>query len=287
MTRRGCPQRHWSADHVYISPGRMSDRFLLRIAAPLLRDLAGAGNWFFIRYGEGGPHLRIRVAVDDPAVSDRLHECWRQAAPRHVDAAPLAIEWRSDDAPEREPGSVHRIAYEPEVARYGGPRAMASNERLFCQSTSLALGIIGATLGDADRRIGQAIKIMIASVRSFADDPAEIGEIFRRYAAGWRSFLAPTGWTPDGEPVALSDPHAIEAALLETPDERRSYSSAWRGCLAALIAALDADDAAPLTASKPDIVMSQLHMFCNRLGLSPAMEFHLATAIARVLQHGA
>ena len=261
----------------------MSDLFLLRIAAPLLRDLEGTGNWFFIRYGEGGPHLRIRVTVDNPEVSEFIHERFRQAAPGHVDAAPLATEWLSGDEPKLQPGTVHRIGYEPEVERYGGPRALPLNERLFCQSTSLALGIMGATLDNVDQRIGQAIKIMIASVRSLTDDHSAVGDIFRSYAAGWQSFLAPTGWTPDGAPVSLPDPHAIETALLEQPGERRSYSAAWRSCLETLVGHLDSADAAPLTATKPNIVMSQLHMFCNRLGLSPAMEFHLASAIGRAL----
>jgi thiopeptide-type bacteriocin biosynthesis protein len=276
-------QASWSSDHVFIPPGRMSDLFLVHSVAPFLRDLAGVRKWFFIRYGEGGPHVRIRVDVESPAVADTVHRRWRDAASDYLDGSEPGPEWQAREEPTFDPGSVQRIEYEPEIDRYGGPRVMPSNERLFCRSTTLALGIIAATLDDFERRIGQAVKIMIASAGTLSDDPKVIGEIFRRYAEGWKRFLTPFGWSPDIQPISLSDLAAVQASLNESASGGRSYTSVWRVSLAELLNDLDAENVRPLTANKTDIVMSQLHMFCNRLGLSPSMEFHLASQIGSAL----
>jgi thiopeptide-type bacteriocin biosynthesis protein len=279
--------RSWSADHVFISPGPMSDAFLVNVVAPFLKGLDGAGDWFFIRYGEGGPHLRIRVAIDHSDVAARIHRRWQEAAPIHVDAFARALVLGTGEMIE--PGSVRAVAYEPEIARYGGARAMPLSEQLFCRSTALSLGVIAATLGDMEQRIGQAIGIMIASVRSLTDDPAEIGRLLSDYAEGWERWFAAVDWPAaiDTVPVTLRDPAAVEAALhAPIGPSVRSYGAAWHGCLAALIQTLEAlDPPRPPAAGKADIVLSHLHMFCNRLGISPAMEFHLARAIGGIVQH--
>ncbi|MDV3456053.1 thiopeptide-type bacteriocin biosynthesis protein [Sphingomonas sp. HF-S4] len=264
-------QTIWSADHVFISPGAMSDAFLVDVAAPFLKQLDGAGDWFFIRYGEGGPHLRIRVRVEHEDVAARIHRRWCEAAPAYVDSGDVM-------------GGVRRIAYQPEIARYGGPQAMPLSERAFCRSTALSLGIIAATSGDMERRIGQAIGIMIASLRSLTDDQAEIGRILRDHAAGWERWFAAVGWpvTDEAAPVALRDPATVEAALHGPAGPPRSYGAAWQACLAALLDALQPP--APGVAGPEDIVRSHLHMFCNRLGVSPATEYHLARAVGGFIQ---
>lgn len=273
----------WASDHVFIPPGRVSDLFLVQSVAPFLRDLEGVRKWFFIRYGEGGPHIRIRIDVESPAVADAVHKHWQDEAPKYLDASAPGPEWQARQEIMFEPGSVQRIEYQAEIERYGGPRVMPSNERLFCRSTAMALGIVAATLDDFERRIGQAVKIMIASARTLSDDPKVIGQLFRGYAAGWERFLRSVGWVPEDRPITLGDPTAIQASLDEVASEARSYTTVWRTSLADLMTDLDAEVNQPLTADKKDIVMSQVHMFCNRLGISPSMEFHLASQIGGAL----
>ena len=55
----------WSTWYVYLHrPAPEQDRFLLDVAAPLLRRLVHEGRasaWHFLRYWAGGPHLRLRL----------------------------------------------------------------------------------------------------------------------------------------------------------------------------------------------------------------------------------
>ena len=82
------------------------DRVLVELVAPLIRELRADGaikHWFFIRYDEGGWHMRLRLRGE-------ARTLWTQVAPRTL-AASSSMR-----------GLVHRIAldtYDPEVERYG------------------------------------------------------------------------------------------------------------------------------------------------------------------------
>src|SRR5882757_1457310 len=59
----------WHALHDY------NDRFLLEAVAPAARAAVANGaasGWFFIRYWEGGPHLRLRLADAPPETVDSV-----------------------------------------------------------------------------------------------------------------------------------------------------------------------------------------------------------------------
>jgi len=269
----------WHADHVFLPPGRMSDLFLVQVVKPFLRDIPDVRAWFFIRYGERGPHLRIRIATADPAMGEIAHRHWRRCAPAFLESTPPGPEWRGSNGPHITPGSVLTIPYEAETVRYGGELAMPIGERAFCRSTALALGILAATPDDAGARIGQAMRLMLASASVLTHDRVAIGALFRAYAEGWRTHLAASGWVPGDAPVMVIDQDAVRCAL--EPEDRPTFGSTWVAWLREMIHALDA--IGPLTASRQDIVMSQMHMLCNRLGVSPAMEFHLATQIGGIL----
>ncbi|MGA5820227.1 lantibiotic dehydratase [Kitasatospora sp. NPDC094028] len=95
----------------------------------LLADLPGdVDRWFFIRYRDPAPHLRLRfhgtpcaLAADLlPALHDWAHDLRR---------AGLAADLRLD-------------SYTPETDRYGGPAALAHAERVFHADSSVALAAL-------------------------------------------------------------------------------------------------------------------------------------------------
>lgn len=106
------------------------------IAGPLreiireLRESRLIDGWFFLRYADPQPHLRLRIhasAVEDiRPVLDSLLAWSRRLASR---------------------GQVQRYVldtYEREVARYGGPASMDLLEQVFCLDSDLCSSLVAA-----------------------------------------------------------------------------------------------------------------------------------------------
>lgn len=268
----------WHADHIFLHPGPESDHFLVQYVEPYLRHTPAVRAWFFIRYREGGSHLRIRIAADPATCAQAAHH-WRQCTVGFSKAASANLDLSEAMGPHIPPGNVLTIPYEPETERYGGELAIPIAERTFCRSTALALRILSATPTNPAARIGQALRLMLVSASVLTPDQSIIGQLFRTYAEGWRSHFAKYGWEAGDPPVSVIDPDAIRLALI--PDNRRTFGSAWRNCLITMMDELKT--AGPLTASLEDVVLSQMHMLCNRLDISPTIELHLAEQIGRIL----
>ncbi|MGK5642337.1 lantibiotic dehydratase [Streptomyces sp. URMC 126] len=100
----------------------------------LLRDVDGhVDHWFFIRYRDPDPHLRVRFHGDPEALRSRV----LPELARHVRT------WR-------EAGLLRGMsleAYEPETERYGGPEALRLAERLFHLDSRSALAQTGRPRG--------------------------------------------------------------------------------------------------------------------------------------------
>jgi thiopeptide-type bacteriocin biosynthesis protein len=110
---------------------------LVETVRPLVEELTGsglAGKWFFIRYADAEPHLRLRFHGEPGRLAAEL-------LPRlEVVLAPLL-----DD------GRVWRMqldTYAREVERYGGDEGMLLAERLFCLDSECALSILEGVPGD-------------------------------------------------------------------------------------------------------------------------------------------
>ncbi|MBW5484274.1 thiopeptide-type bacteriocin biosynthesis protein, partial [Streptomyces bambusae] len=122
----------WHSLHVYLHSGtEETDRFLTEDVAPLLDGAVARGeaaDWFFIRYGEGGPHVRVRVRDPAPATAAALPGALARAAAARP-ALPGSGPWPSEHA------EVRDVPYLPETERYGGPLALPVAEEVFAAST--------------------------------------------------------------------------------------------------------------------------------------------------------
>lgn len=126
-----------------------ADHLLVHILAPLMLELRGSGEvdcWFFIRYSDPEPHLRLRLH-GEPTV------LWGSVLPRlHV-----ALE------PSLKDGRLWRFqldTYEPEIERYGGFENIELAEQVFAVDSEAALELITLYAGDegADARWRLAIR---------------------------------------------------------------------------------------------------------------------------------
>lgn len=117
------PGGEWLHAKLYASPGRHHE-LLAEHVAPLVDELR-AERWFFIRYADPDPHLRLRLHGDEPWLTGvalpRLHS-WADGLCRAGLAARLVLD-----------------AYEPESARYGGPDLLPAAEAVFAADSAAVL----------------------------------------------------------------------------------------------------------------------------------------------------
>ncbi len=130
-----------SALYAKIYSGEAAADTLLRDGiAPLVHELLPTGafdQWFFLRYADPQPHLRIRF--------------FNAGAPARLTAevAPRLYALMAD---AHQMGLAHKLqldTYEREIERYGGEVGMLHSERLFTADSNAALSIVELLSGDA------------------------------------------------------------------------------------------------------------------------------------------
>jgi thiopeptide-type bacteriocin biosynthesis protein len=295
----------WRAFHLFYFDDEHVDALIVE-ADRLIRELAPRPRtWFFIRYNMGGMHLRVRLR-DCPECFDEVLRCLRDKAGALAQSRPAkpgipAGGVPDDDGRIHDPGSVVETPYVPETDRYGGPHALPENEALFEFSTSIAVKVIGATLGDRPRRARLAIDMMLALATVATEDEKGLGRFFQAYSQFWALQYFQADEAPEGSHV--TDASAVESRLRTLRDYAASDappatpSQLWfRGLADArrrfeslcasgkLVSPADREivtDRESCNAAISDMLTSQMHMMNNRLGFGPYEEMMWAGALAR------
>ncbi|SOB86318.1 thiopeptide-type bacteriocin biosynthesis domain-containing protein [Streptomyces sp. 1331.2] len=291
-TAPAVPTARWHSLHLALPlPGQETDAFLTADLAPLMDGLADT-DWFFIRYGEGGPHLRIRYRSPGrpPGAAGPAPAPARLAA----DLTRLATRRTPLDGP-RTPGhgEVTEVPYDPETERYGGPALLPIAEEVFTHSTRTAVSALHALGAAPDSRLPLALDLAHTTAHALGLDELAASRWLRRHAASWR-------WVTEYRPL----PGAAVHTRVNTVFARQRQALAGRAHT--LRAALDAGTAAPwlgdwaarvteaaarMRAAAPAdsaerlgwVWASQLHMLFNRLGVGPDEERAVCRLAARTL----
>ena len=284
----------WRAVHIFHAD-EPADHIVLDISdvmAAATVDLSDAQtDWFFIRYSEGGQHVRLRLG---PLLSIRFD--------RIVDTLAQRLDARV--VTERDEPGVQAIAnrmveapYEPEIDRYGGPVALHESEALFRMSSSLSVAALAATRNDQTRRAQIAVDMMLGAAAALGDRTAAAA-FLAEYGRFWRGRL---GRSPATVSMAGTRAHAADRlAAIARGEAGKTPASLWHAALCrgrARLKALASNGllhAAPhprLTGNAEDvdrtiasIFISQVHMTNNRLGFSPLQELRWAETLAFALR---
>ncbi|MFJ7587611.1 thiopeptide-type bacteriocin biosynthesis protein [Streptomyces sp. NPDC097617] len=292
-TGTGTAAGTWQSHHLFLhSTTEDTDRFLVRDAAPLLDGLVAAGeaaDWFFIRYGEDGPHVRIRVRTAGPTADD--------ADGRQLRALPalLAREARQLPAvpgpwPSRH-GEVRAVPYVPETRRYGGPRALPVAEAVFGASTRTALDVLRAlpAASAAAARLTAAADLAHTTAYALGMDRLTAARWLRGHAAGWRWVTEVPLLPAAAVHARVNTVHAAQRTSLgeraaDLRDRLRAGTAApWLADWADRVRESDALLDRPGEWTRAGIWGSQLHMLFNRLGVSPDEERAVCRLAARTL----
>ncbi|MEZ0090966.1 thiopeptide-type bacteriocin biosynthesis protein [Streptacidiphilus sp. EB129] len=293
--------RTWSSMHcfLYWRP-QDTDAFVTATLTPLMDALHATGRieeWFFIRYVENGPHLRIRARGADLATTRDLHEQLAEAvrsAPYPVDDRIEQAHRRTADDPRalRIHGEVCGAAYEPETERYGGPAAMPIAEDVFCQSSRIAAAAVQRTPEPA-QRLSAATDFILATAVALDLDALDTARWLRRGVISWRGHSGTT--TP--APMTVQGPALDAAAAQSAAIVRRWHDigasrvsgtrlrDQWTACITAARSQLEACDAGEAVGRERwlQVWASQLHMLLNRMGVLPVEERSLCWFIASSL----
>ena len=186
-------QTSWLAAHLYYaSPW---EQFLVDALAPFVRTVLAqkqATQFFFIRYRERGPHIRLRFKGSwqilenevKPALI-RYFEHYFVRWPSHrtdpdwTGELPSEQQWFNNN-------SVQFIPYEPELTRYGGPVGMTIAEKQFEISSRIALKLIEENKAwTYERALGAAIQLHLGLVTAFGLNLLEAKQFFNMIFNNW------------------------------------------------------------------------------------------------------
>ena len=242
----------WRPDHV--------DAFIIQKIAPLFD-----GDWFYVRYWETGPHLRIRYRGTRDLRQSILDLVTAADYPLlDIDPAAYYEDINAPEGPWLPHGDIREVPYEPEVERYGGPEGLPIAEDLFCRSTEVALAVLRSTRSKS-ARLSAAIGLAISTTQALGLDRSEAAAWLRMMGASWRY-----AQEPSAEPSLES--HIAAHQILS--QRGKEISARWdRPASPATAHWIEQIRAANVTMElPPHFWASQLHMLFNRIGINPEQE---------------
>jgi thiopeptide-type bacteriocin biosynthesis protein len=274
VARYFAPGSEWLFAKIYAG-GSEVDRVLRDEVRPLAAEAIGSGaadRWFFIRYRDPEPHLRLRFRGKPQELHGRLLPLLQ-----HALAGPL------------KEGSVNRFmldTYQPEIERYGGPVGLDLSECIFQADSEAIVELLTFLEGDdgAEARWQLALLGADRLIDDFGFSSAEkralVARRRRDYGQEFRADVT-------GLKRGLGDRYRQERRTLEdvwSADGNAEHDLAlgltiWRARsekLAPIATSLrEADARGDLTASLSSLLDSHLHMSVNRLFRSQGREHEL------------
>lgn len=288
------PSHPWVSAHLF-HHGDL-DQVLIDLIAPLtaeLRDRRMADLTFFLRYWDGGPHIRFRVSPRDPTADAGVRELIARRAAKYFARHPSPDRLTQEDYQRsaRVLGAREGVVpvehlypnnaavflpYEPEHRRYGTGESIAAVERHFTDSSRLALTAVvdGATPEQRATAVlcFMALAWMLTSpdLRCTAQRQLEVHgtssseAIYRRQQGRLRTLVE-----------AMRKTHSGWGSLPEG-----SNLKIWAASLNRMTAALRTGDETPSAERVADLCA---HLFANRIGVQIDAERSLRHLTARAI----
>lgn len=273
------------------------DPLLTGAVASLVGDLADEHlieGYFFVRYWDGGPHLRLRchpTAGNRATVETRVQVTLSRFLRDHPTPEVVAADYttRAAELAQREGETDHHrrphptdtvalVPYRPEHHRYGYGESLAAVERHFSRCSELVLDWLVAGL-TADQRRTAALAVTLLGWWSAGIDHATANTIARHVASTHGGDEPGRMYARQAE--RLHQVATRMRALTVRPDDVAGTGGLleWARSAAHLRAALSATrERAPFP-----VLDLCAHLACNRLGVDPAEERHLRYLAARAI----
>jgi len=206
--------RTWIALHIFYASNQ--NPLLLDAVEPLVQDLRERGliqRFFFIKYWQEGPHVRLRLLPAEGANEEEIKQrtetaiaAYLQRRPALYNAADESIapfykdifiweygqeKWiekygTDGTMPVQANNYLKFTEYEPEYGRYGGEEGVKLAEWHFEKSSEIILKLIRKTnLHVRTIMLGQSVQLALIFCLVFMDSDEEIVAFLKRYIEMW------------------------------------------------------------------------------------------------------
>lgn len=294
---------------------------ILHWVRPLVGELRARGwldKYFFLRYWQGGPHIRLRLlpssAADPQALKALLEEQaanFFRAYPSTSEIDPQSyneatarlsqVEYHGDQRVPLYPNnSCQFIPYEPEYHHYGGQAAMPAIETFFMASSDLTSDLLAHGL-TRNQATSHCLSAMLLAAALETSDPASLARLFENYFQGWERMPRHLSTQLIGQFTRQYEQQQVQVRALvttrlemarsETPTSSplARWQAAARLCFTELT---ELDRAEPLSVqhslpglSAPiSILLRSVHMHNNRLGILLLEEAYLLFLLKEALR---
>nr|SBO96043.1 Lanthionine biosynthesis protein LanB [Nonomuraea gerenzanensis] len=232
------------SDWLYLKlygPRRFEDELIVEALSPFGQFVTGAelaDGWFFLRYRDPDPHLRVRFHGEPATLLGPLL--------RHV------CDWAADLVSAGTCRTFAFDTYEREIERYGGVDAMPAAEGVFLADSPAAAGLL--TLSRSRGFPYDPITVAALSVDDLLDG---LGLDVEQRTRFYRDGVSPS---PEGGLEYRRRSRELRRLLRDPgPPGTTAHDRALASLLAARRRAL------PATRPAPEVCRSHVHLHCNRL----------------------
>jgi lantibiotic biosynthesis protein len=272
--------------------GALADRFV---------EQGDADGWFFVRYGDPGPQLRLRVHGAAATLIDRV--------------LPALARWGAEAIAEGSRTQLAVVTYDRELERYGGPAATELCERMACADARAVRLLLAAADTANPPVLRDRLELALVStadlLASLTRDPVSLaprgqdaaaitarsGALYRERQPHLRSLLAALQENPAPSQAAPSQAAPSQAAPSQAapPLAAQWQTAQWQAVrhaladrrtrLVPLVAELRdqrRDGAGSRTVEQ--LIPSLVHMHANRLGLNRTDEQLMLGLLDRTLR---
>lgn len=285
-----------------------------------LQNRGWIDRYFFIRYAEGGYHVRLRVHGQPDVLREQVQPFLQYAITNFYTEYAIApgsppiitFDWLQNS------GYVRICEYEPEYAKYGGEKGMSLAEEHFAISSQVTMAVTSADRESGVSRGQYALDLIMLMLQAFSKNDIEHAFILKGHTVYWLAQMPPQ---EQKRLNIIFENHfqkqkenfikRIHCSLLQNrwPKSIPNPSPLWRKHLEDHITQLRRLDYLgelyspmlptymnqqelwhqfPTIQEMPTvgllILPNYIHMLCNRLGLGLMQEAQLAYSLYRAIE---
>lgn len=283
----------WVSCHIFYT----SHNKLLIEAIPIFLDGAkrkfSIHKYFFIRYWELGPHIRLRLLVDAKD-KDYIKKEIASFFGLYMEKNPTIRKVEKNHFMLN--NTLQFIDYEPEVERYGGKEGIIVAESHFHDSSEIVLDIIQNMKNDWSLSLAQGISLQLAYIfiKGTSLEKYEIIEMITIMDNSyWKEKAKIISKTENIDALFENQYSKNKKNILakidilnsviqnENQEENQSFLVHWFQMAKQVDSHLNNIS---LSRKKQFIYISYLHMLNNRLGLSNHDEGYIAFILSRIFK---